>query len=315
MSQYEPLPPAPPDHLPETPEFSRKSRYRKPRRYISWWGLLVGATLGILGGLYYAWVLQPVQEVDTTPRQLQLEDKAHYVVGIVLEYGHDQDIGKALEDLIALDIGPDPIQSVADIACNLASSNYIATNSGLRAVRSMKTLYQSQGRTGCADTLIPDVEDHAQLATLDVPTQTPTLVPPPSKTPTQSAVRTSATPDAVIVPTQPPQRNYTPFVQSTFCSVELSGTIEVYVQDFNGQGIPGQRIRVRWDEGQDEFFSGLKPERGPAFADFKMQAGKGYTIDMPGQSDPITTPLVADSCFTEDGFEALTSYRVIFRQN
>jgi hypothetical protein len=90
--------------------------------------------------------------------------------------------------------------------------------------------------------------------------------------------------------------------------------IEVFVQDFNGQGIPAQAVRVRWDDGESTFFTGLKPERGLGYADFQMEAGKGYIIDMPGRSDPSTQPMVADTCFTADGQQAITLYRVFFRQ-
>lgn len=145
---------------------------------------------------------------------------------------------------------------------------------------------------------------------IDVPTPTATLPPPPSKTPLPSEA--TITPDFVVVPTTVPQRRFQGRIASTFCDTELSGIVEVFVQAVGGAAIPGQRIRVRWDGGEDSFFSGLKPERGPAYADFRMQEGLAYTIDMPGQSDPITTPLLAEACFTEGGQQALRSYRVVF---
>lgn len=91
--------------------------------------------------------------------------------------------------------------------------------------------------------------------------------------------------------------------------------IEVRVQDFEGTGLPGQPVRVRWTDGESTFYTGLKPERGPSYADFEMEAELSYTVEMPGLSDPSTTPLVADSCFTEFGDQSVTSYRVVFRSN
>ena len=75
---------------------------------------------------------------------------------------------------------------------------------------------------------------------------------------------------------------------------------------------PGEPIRVRWDGGEDRFISGLKPERGDGYADFQMEAGQGYTIEMPGLSDPVASPIIADSCFTNEGEEAITTYQVGF---
>jgi len=72
-------------------------------------------------------------------------------------------------------------------------------------------------------------------------------------------------------------------------------------------------IRARWDGGESRFFTGLKPERGIGYADFQMEAGIDYLIDMPGRSDPVSRPLSAVPCTTESGARALTSYTVIFR--
>lgn len=306
------LPPPPPPSLPEEPEFPRQSRYRRRRRMVSWWGVALGLVLGVSGALYYAWQISPVVETNTRPRQLSAEEKNHYLVAIMLAYRHDGDLDSAIRRLLELDLGPDPIQAVADAACDLARSGYVNNNSGLNAVRAMKTFYQLQGRSGCADTLIPDVQV-AQVATVTVPTNTPTLVPPPTKTPTPPQ-RATPTEGALVVPTVPPRRSFTGAIQSTFCDVELSGIIEVFVQDANGRDLPAQTVRVRWDGGEDRFVTGLKPERGLAYADFQMEVGRGYTIDMPGQSDPIARPIVADPCLTEDGAQAITSYRVVFRQ-
>ena len=79
-------------------------------------------------------------------------------------------------------------------------------------------------------------------------------------------------------------------------------------------GIPGETVRVRWEGDDSQFVTGLKLERGESYADFQMEEGKGYTIDMPSLADPLDTPLVAESCFTENGEESIKSYRVVFRQ-
>ena len=68
----------------------------------------------------------------------------------------------------------------------------------------------------------------------------------------------------------------------------------------------------RWDDGEDVFFTGLKPERGPAYADFQMDAGKGYIIDMPGRADPSSDQLVAVNCTADNGEPSLISYRAVF---
>ncbi len=223
-------------------------------------------------------------------------------------------MGHSVNRLLDLRLpGNDPLQVVADTACRLARSGYVNSSSGLRAIRSMMVFYQNQGREGCADDLIVMDDIYATtVVELDLPTAT--LMPPASKTPTPpGAIAPSPTPPALFVPTSPPSRSYSLIATSNFCDTELSGLIEVFVQNFNGQGVPGQPVRVRWDSGESTFFTGLKPERGSGYADFEMETGMGYIIEMPGLSDLSSTSLVASECFTDAGTQSITSYRVVFQ--
>jgi len=304
------LPPPPPEaaeHLP----FPRQSRYQRRKRPIAWWPLFFGWIIGLSGALYYAWNVAPLAQFDTAPRQLRPDAKADYAIAAALHFAYDSDLSKAVERMIALNLGPDPFQALADIACDLARGGYVDSTAGLRAVRTLRTFYQLQGKQGCADQLIPDA-DVAAIVTVVVPTATATLPPPPSKTPPPQTVPTN--PSLLVVPTTPPRRLYQGRVLNTYCDLELSGLIEVYVQDFQGRPLPGERVRVRWDGGSDTFVVGLKPERGLNYADFQMEEGRGYIVDMPGLSDPLPNPLVANPCITTRGEAAITSYRVIFTQ-
>ncbi len=293
-------------------EPSARSKYRRPRREISWVGLFLGLAVGLGGGLFYAWVVDVRVEFDTEPWQLQEQDKAQYTVAVALAYAYDSDLSRAVARLIELRPPGDPIQAAADVACRLATTGYVNSSSGLRAIRAVMRFYQLQGRSGCADTLIAMVEAPTPVVQIDLPTPTP--LPPATKTPTPApAVRPTLTLPLVVIPTAQPQSDFNLVSINTFCDTELSGLIEVFVQDFNGQGIPGQAVRVRWDGGEDTFFTGLKPERGPGYADFQMKPDTGYTIEMPGRSNPSTQPLVAAPCVTDGGGSSVRSYRVFFR--
>lgn len=294
----------------------QQSRYTRPRTYISWSWLIVGIVLGIAGGIFFAWNIAPVEEFDTVPRQLRMQDKAQYVVAIVLEYNLTADLDTALDRLIELNLpGDDPIEEVANIACDLTSTGYASSSSGLRAVRAMMSFYQSLQRSGCADDLLP-ANSTPIPSSLEFTAPTPTLAPPASKTPTPiGTIFPTETASSVVFPTNTNSRQFEYFVQSTFCDVELTATIEVRVVDFDGLPLPGQPIRVRWNTGESLFFTGLKPERGLDYADFQMEEGKQYVIEMPGLSDPSPTPLSAEPCTTENGQQALRSYRVVFRSN
>lgn len=288
-------------------------KYTRPRHLISWWGLFIGLALGIGGGLVFSWGVYPVEEFDTEPWQLSDADKAHYIVAIMLAYSEDSNLNLAVGRLLDLRLEGDPIQAVADVACDLATTGYVEDNSGLRAIRSMMTFYRLQGKSGCADNLVP-AADMQPTNVVQVIVPTATLAPPATKTPTPAGPdRPTPTPFQIIVPTGAPQSDFVIVNVSTFCDAEQSGIIEVYVQDESGEGLPGYEVRVRWDEGSDRFFTGLKPERGAGYADFQMEANKGYTVELPGRSDPTNQPLTANACTASDGTRALTSYRVVFR--
>jgi hypothetical protein len=298
----------------ESVDPSRK--YRRPRRFFSITGVILGLVLGLAGGLYIAWEIAPVQEVDVEPWQLSADDKASYMVAVALSYAYDGDLNEAVKRLLDLRLGSDPIQAVADVACQLSTSGYVNNSSGLRAVRSMMHFYQLQGRTGCADSLI-EVQDTPPTAVIQVElaTSTPTLVPPDTKTPTPENVNVVVpTPTPLIIPTSAPQGSFIALV-NTVCSTTESGLIQVYVYEVNGStGIPGQRIRVRWDGGESIFFTGLMPERGAAYADFEMEEGVSYRVDMPGLSEPLQDTLPAVPCNdSTTGERAIITYRVIFR--
>ena len=308
-------PPPMPTTLPEEMPPPR-SRYNRPRRPFSLRAFLIGVALGIGAGLGYAWVLNPVVEYSTEPWQLRQEDRDQYMVAVALAFAGDGNLERAVERILSLyprrAPALNPFQDFADAACRLATTGYVDSNSGRRAIRSMMTFYQLQGKTGCADALIPDIA--AQPTTVvQIELPTPTLPPPATKTPTPpGAAAASPTPPRIIVPTSVPQRDFVLANVSTFCSEDISGVIEVFVQDFGRVGIPGQAVRVRWDGGQDTFYTGLKPERGPGYADFQMEAGREYIIEMPGRSDPSAQALGAVPCTTETGARAIISYRAVF---
>ncbi len=286
-------------------------KFQRSRRPFSLLGILIGLLLGIGGALAYTWLLSPVEVVDTEPWQLADADKTQYMVAIAMSYSYDSDLSAAINRLVGLRLAGDPIQAVADTACSLATTGYTNSTSGLNAVRALMRFYQLQGRTSCADQIIPAGDVPGSVVSIDIPTATVTLTPPATKTPTPAPNQATPTPLFVAVPTSLPQNDFELVSVNTSCD---TGVIQVFVVELNGStGIPGMEIRARWDGGESRFFTGLKPERGVGYTDFQMEPGIDYLIDMPGRSDPVSRPLSAVPCTMEGGARALTSYTVIFR--
>jgi hypothetical protein len=294
-----------------------RSRYDRPRRFVSWTGLLLGIILALGGAFYVTREIIPLPQADTAPWQLTTDAKNAYVVAIILDYTHQGDLGTTIQRLVDLRLPTsDPIQAVADIACQLATSPYISTNSGADAVRAMIQFYKLQNKSGCADDLPLVSQNNPVVVTVVLPT--PTLPPPPTKTPEavisgQDNQTPTPTRTPFVPPTAPPA-SFELVIANTFCDVQLSGIIEVRVINNSGVELPAMPIRVRWDGGSSQFYSGLKPERGLGYADFQMEQGRAYTIEMPALSNPSTTPLTATPCFTDNNQPAVLSYRVVFRE-
>jgi hypothetical protein len=292
-------------------EISLSSRYNRPPPPVDWRIAVVGLVIGIALGLYYTWYINPVVEVETRPAQLEPAAQSRFIAAIALSFAHDSDLPRTLERLLTVTQSNNPFAFMAETACDLVQRGHANSNAGFREVRSMVTLYQLQGQSGCADGVVLAAAPPTQEVSVVLPTPTP--APVASKTPTVAPTRFPTPTLQVAVPTAAPVRQYVLINVATFCDTEASGVIEVFVQDFNGSGIPGQPIRVRWDDGDDTFYTGLKPERGAAYADFEMESGESYIIEMPDRSEPSIQQLVAVPCTTEEGAGATTSYRVVFR--
>ncbi len=283
---------------------------RQPSTF-SPWIIAVGLIAGLLLGLAISWALGPLPESNTEPYQLRTQYRNLYMVAIALEYQQSGNLQRALNKLIALRPVQDPFQALADAACDLAKSGYLQSDSGIRALRLVTDFVSSQGRGGCAEQLLPPAAAGDGVAPEPSPAvDLPSTIALPTKTPPSRPLQPTAT--LRVVATALPRRQFVPRPASTFCDPDYPALIEVYVVDYLGRGIPGQRIRVRWGSNESIFVSGLKLDRGEAYADFQMDEGIGYAVDMPASSDALGAELKTASCFAPNGRESLKSYRVTF---
>ncbi len=70
-----------------------------------WIGFTIAIILGILAGLYYGWVINPVEYIDTTPDTLREDFKTDYVLMVAEIYRGDSDPQAAARRLALL--GPE----------------------------------------------------------------------------------------------------------------------------------------------------------------------------------------------------------------
>ncbi len=79
------------------------------------WYLLTGLVIGLIIGLVYAWLVNPVDYVDTVPGSLRDDYKDQYRLMIALAYAANNDPVRAAERLKLLD-DRDPARALTEQA-------------------------------------------------------------------------------------------------------------------------------------------------------------------------------------------------------
>jgi hypothetical protein len=251
--------------------------------------LIAGLVLGLAGGLYYAWRIDPVEYTDTAPASLRPDFRASYLTLIASAYSVTGDLPRA-EARLAVFADPDPASSLAALAQQLLAA-------GVPSSEADAVARLAGDLAGPSVTLPPP----QTAAPSGVPTRTRT----PTITPTPLPTRT---------PTPTPGAPFALAEQDRVCDADLGGPLlQVEVLDASGQPVPGVEVIVIWDEGQDHFFTGLKPELGLGYGDFLMEEGVSYAVQLGGGRETITG-LTAEDCADDDGGFFLGSWRLTFVQ-
>jgi hypothetical protein len=70
---------------------------------------------------------------------------------------------------------------------------------------------------------------------------------------------------------------------------------------------------ITWDGGEEQFFTGLKPELGNGYADYIMVPDIAYTVQLETGSD-MATGLAAPTCQTPNGETFFGGIKLTFQQ-
>lgn len=293
-------------------------RSTPPSKNDRWWwlgGFLGGFVMGLALGLIYGWVVNP-QPLPVTPADLRAEDRAFYLRLVALAFAHHPNLEQAQARLATLgEAGTsnsvvklteqyiEQEKDIRDITALVALSRALGHTSGVMVAfiatptsqptatftpaptptpRPTSTLTSTPTRRA---TSTPRPTRTATPATpIPSPTTTFTPSPSPTYTPTPTVTRTptlTPTPTVTSTPTPGPNAPFGLAQSVALCDESSSGAIlRVYVRDRQGQGVPGVAIKVIWSGGSDTFFTGFKPEIDPGYADFKMEAGQRYQLEL-----------------------------------
>jgi hypothetical protein len=292
------------------------------------WYLLTGFVIGIVLGLVYAWLISPQGTQDTSPASLQPEFKDQYRAMIAAAFVSTGNLPRA-EARLALLGDADAVIALSEQAQRTlgeGKSPIEAQSLGLLAVAlgqddsgALPTLGASISPTVVQNSSTAQDATPQPAATESSPEPTSTeaalnSLPPPTELSPQatSTILLTATPLPTRTPTATPG---SPFVlqSNTFvCDTNLpTPLIQVIAEDSDGDPLPGEEITTSWEDGQDRYFTGLKPELGLGYADYLMTPGIVYQVQMSGggQTVPDITPA---ECETETGGRYWGSWLLVF---
>lgn len=276
-----------------------------PEGRFPWVMLVIGLALGLIGGLLYAWFLDPVTYVDVAPNLLHSEDQQAYILLVSEAYLQDKDLERARIRLNALGA-----RDVGQMVAEQADAAFLS-GAPIEQVRALTALAEALGASPLAAEVFSSTL--AAPTPLSLATATPTFGAMPSPTPSSTPLTPTPTPE-------PPSPTPVPIPNAAFslreriivCTDDAPhGRIEVYVYDEAGQGVPAVEVLVEWSGGAERFYTGLKPDVHLGYADFDMQPNLIYSVTLVGLGQPVVG-LEANACETSSGQSVMRTYRLIF---
>jgi hypothetical protein len=255
-------------------------------RRIGWFLLILGISLGTIFGLYYAWEIGPIDPKDAVPSDLQEHFQEELRTLIAIAYAKTGDLNRALRRLELLS-EPGNAQTLKSLAQKHLADGH--PEEDVRAVAQMAAALATRE----ASPLIT-AESSRTITPTNSPTPPPTTTPIPTDTPTPIPAYQVRSVEEVCDPSL------------------VDPLIQVFVYDSVGEPKPGVEVMVLWGEGEDHFFTGLKPEVGPGYGDFSTEQGKQYRVMVAGSNNSLTE-LEEVECFEdEEGYPG--SWLVIFEE-
>jgi hypothetical protein len=282
------------------------------------WDILFTLLLGLGLGLAYSWLISPLRVVDADPVALRADFKDQYRAAIAASFAANGNLPRAEARLVLLG-DTNVVEALNSQAQRMIASGEFTQADQLAA---LAVAIENGG-----------ILISAPITAVTDPTEagdpTSTLPPSPAEIPFQFTetppfIETSApeTQPVIVNPTPRPTRTPIPTVAAPFlliaqdavCDSTLpDGLLQIFVFNSKRRQVTGVRIIISWENGEDSFFTGLKPEIGNGYADFIMTPNISYTVRLAIGSD-IASGLVAPTCQATSGESFLGGFKLTFQQ-
>ena len=286
------------------------------------WDVLFALLAGLGLGLVYAWMLAPRGATNTAPSILRADFNDQYRAAIAESYAANGNLPRAQARLALLgDANP------VDVL-NAQAQQMLASGESFQQADQVAALALALEEDGNPDpTSAPEDEPVTEIVQQDLTTPTSTLQPQPPNvdiilTDPLQAIEPADTQVVVIEATPRPTRTPIPTFgspfhatgQDTTCDSNLpDGLLQVFVFNNNRKQLAGIKIIVTWDGGEEQFFTGFKPEIGNGYADFVMSPNVTYTVQLARGSD-IVSGLTTPTCQASNGETFLGGIKLTFQQ-
>jgi len=286
------------------------------------WNVLLALLVGLGLGLVYSWVISPRRIINAEPITLRADFKDQYRSAIAAAYAATGNLPRAQARLALLG-DSDSIEALnAQAQRMLVSEANGASGEQFEhadQVAALALALLNENNSG-APLPTPTIElvNNVEAAS------TATFPPPPPDVPIV-LTETPQTPEAqstISVPTPRPTHTAVPTLgapfkligQETICDSNLpDGLLQVLVLNSNRRQLAGIEIVITWDGGEEQFFTGLKPELGNGYADYIMTPDTTYTVQLVRGSD-VALGITAPSCQTSDGETFSGGIKLTFQQ-
>jgi hypothetical protein len=286
------------------------------------WDILLALLAGLGLGLVYAWMLAPRGATNTAPAILRSDFKDQYRSAIAAAYAATGNLPRAKARLALLG----DANSVD--ALNAQAQRILASGESFQQADQVAALALALGdEQGMSLTETVMVEPITEIVVNEATTSTSTLPPPPPDSPitlteTPQVNEPEPTQAVVIEATPRPSRTPVPTFgapfkvtgQDTICDSNLpDGLLQVIVHNRNRRQVAGIEIVVTWDGGEEQFFTGFKPEIGDGYADFIMSPNISYSVQLARGSD-IVSGLTTPTCQASNGETFFGGVKITFQQ-
>lgn len=281
--------------------------------------LFSGLGLGLGIGFLVAWVLVPIQFIDTTPASLRVDFKDEYRFMIASAYAANNDLLRAQARLGTL-ADLDPLNALGEQAQRMLASDSSAAEAQI--VADLSTALQNLPAQSASPTVENSPTPTTQVSATPSPSATTQLSLTPSASPTSAIEETpSLQPKPIATLALRPTQTATPpagkpfalIKQSTFCEPAQPGQMQVNLTNSAGKPAAGIELVITWLNGEEHFFTGFKPELGFGYADFTMTENIEYALSLSAGSTQVTG-LIAPNCKDPQGSVYPGGIRLEFKQ-